>query len=413
MDYMKNFFETQAKIYENFQDNFSNLFQQKKQNPMEDFLEMQRNFLTQNPMEFYQKLMENPGFSTDAYKNFLDMQKFYMDNFQKYSDFYKPFQDQNFMPFDFKNMQDAFNQYQNFYSNYDLSKMMNPQMSQVMTRIFDANKFYLELYDFWNKMNQDFLDSVEVDSEKLKKFLEENANKTYEIMSSVLPQELKVFFGGTKQVMEQYFETSASFFGPWKNEFNQLKDLFFKGHMENDPEKLTDFFKLWKEQYDQTFGRLLASPALGISREQVEQQNKMIDTMIKVTIKSAEFASNLNTAQNDAFQKILQEYLTMAKEGAELKTFEEFFAFYTKNMDKNLEEYFATPEFAGLLAQFGEAFMDLKIEYNKLIELALADTPLVTVGKIDSMIEKIYKLQKEVKALKKEVDQLKAEKAEK
>lgn len=413
MDYMKNFFEMQTKIYENFQDNLGSFFQAKEKTPMEELLEMQKNFMTQNPMEFYQKLMENPGFSAEGYKNFLDMQKFYMDNFQKMGDFYKNMQGQNFMPFDFKNMQDAFNQYQNFYSSFDLSKMMDPQMSQVMSRIFDANKFYLELYDFWNKMNEDFLESVEIDSDKFKSFLEENANKSFDMMNSVLPPELSVFFGGTREVMQQYLDTTANFFSPWKNEFNQLKDLFFKGAMENDPEKLAEFFKLWKKQYDESFGKVLTSPALGISREQVEQQNKMIDTMIQVSIKSAEFSANLNSAQNDAFQKIMAEYVETAKEGSELKTFDEFFAFFNKSMDKNLEEYFATPEFAKLLAQFGEAFMDLKIEYNKLVELALADTPLVTVGKIDSMIKKIYLLQKEVKDLKAQVEELKKEKTEK
>lgn len=422
MDYMKNFFETQQKMYETFQDNFNAMLEKKGGNPFqknfENFMEMQKQMMggfssTENPFAMYQKMFETPGFSPEAYKSFLDMQKLYVDGVQKFNDFFnKGFESYDFMPYNFKNVQDAFDKYQSFYSNYDFTKFMDPQMSEVMSKIYGANKFYLQMYEFWNTLTEDFVKSVDMDSDKLMAFLEKNADVTYELMTSAFPGELKVFFGGAKEILEKYFNTLTNFYSPWKNELGALKDLFFHGTIENDPKKISEFFEVWRAQYDQTFGKIFNSPALGISRTQIEQQNKMIDSIINVFIKSAEFSANLNTAQNNAFKNIMTEYVQLAKEGLELKTFEEFYAFYAKKMDQNLVEYFGSEEFSKLLAQFGEAFMDLKTEYNKLVELYLADTPLVTVGKVDSMIKNIYDLKKEVKALKKEVEELKAVKKE-
>lgn len=420
MNYMKDFFDTQMKMYEDFQKNMTQFVGTKKEgeNPMNSFFDMQKQWMETmntmntgaNPFEAYQKMMENPGFNMDAYKNFIDMQKMYFDNFEKIKEFYpKNMGAFDFSTFDFKNMNEAFNKYQEMFSGYDLNKYLEPQMSGMMDKIYNANKFYLQMYDFWNKINEDFSQTYEADIEKFNQYINSSADTTFKTLMDTLPEEMRVYFSEPRELVVKYLDSISNFYTPWKGEVDHLKDLFIHGTLDNDPEKLSEFFKLWKEKFDETFGKVITSPSFGQNRNVVEQQNKAFDTFIDMFIIASEFSAKLNAVQSDAFKNIIKEYMEITKESTELKTFEEFFNFWSKKMDDRLVSYFSTEEFSKLLTQFGAAAMDFKMETNRLVEQQLSDTPIVTVGQLDSMIKNIYDLKKEIKALKKEVEALKKE----
>ena len=211
--------------------------------------------------------------------------------------------------------------------------------------------------------------------------------------------------------MTKYLDTVSNFYAPWKGEIDNLRDLFIYGTLDNDPEKLSNFFKLWKEKYHETFGKIITAPSFGQNRNIAEQRSKAIDRFIDMFIVASEFSAKLNAVQSEAFKNIINEYTEIAKDTQEIKSFEEFYQYWSQKMDDRLVAYFSTEEFSKLLAQFGTAAMDFKMESNRLIEQQLLDTPIVTEGQLDSMIKNIYDLKKEVKALKKELEQLKKDAA--
>lgn len=416
MNYMKDFFDAQQKMYENFQKSYAQFTESKgeSKNPMDEFFNTQKKWFESlnteaNPFAAYQKMMENPGFNVEAYKNFLDMQKLYFDNMDKMKEFYpKGLGMYDLSSFDFKNVNEAFNKYQEMFTDFDYSKYFAPQMSGVLEKMFNANKFYIQMYEFWNKLNQDYTGALETDVDKVKEYIQSNASAAFNLLLSSLPEEFRPYLVEPKELVNKYFNTMMDFYSPWKDQLNELKDMFVLGSLESDPEKLTDFFRLWKAKYDETFGKMVNSPSFGISRNIVEQQNKAFERFIDMFVIASEFSTKLNTVQTEAFKNIINEYVELAKEGKELKTFEEFFNFWSKKMDDRLVNYFGSEEFSKMLAQFGEATMDFKIESNKLLEQYLSDTPIVTEGQLDSMIKNVYDLKKEIKALKKEIESLKS-----
>ena len=246
-------------------------------------------------------------------------------------------------------------------------------------------------------------------AEKFNQYINSSADTTFKTLMDTLPEEMRVYFSEPRELVVKYLDSISNFYTPWKGEVDHLKDLFIHGTLDNDPEKLSEFFKLWKEKFDETFGKVITSPSFGQNRNVVEQQNKAFDTFIDMFIIASEFSAKLNAVQSDAFKNIIKEYMEITKESTELKTFEEFFNFWSKKMDDRLVSYFSTEEFSKLLTQFGAAAMDFKMETNRLVEQQLSDTPIVTVGQLDSMIKNIYDLKKEIKALKKEVEALKKE----
>lgn len=427
MDYSKEFFDAQKNMFDNFQKMYTPMwFGDKKSDTyseqVKNFFDMQQKFMQNlntdfNPFTMYQKMMEIPGFDSESFKTFLDMQKQYFENLQKASEFYTkgfgentfaPFNFQN-MPFNFQNMNEAFDKYKDFYSQYDFSKIFDPKMNEIIDKMFNANKFYLYMYDFWNKLNDEFSDVTEENYEKFQDFVNKNMDLTYNMVLSCVPNELKMYFEQPKELIEKYFDTLTRFYSPWKDELSNLRDLLVEGTLENDPEKVADFFKLWKKQYDETFGKILNSPALGVNRNTIEQQNKSFDRFIDLLIIGSEFTTRLSTVQNNAFRNIMKDYAEITKESLESKSFEEFFDFWSEKMDKYMIDYFGSPEFSKMLGQLEITAMDFRLESNKLVEDFLSDTPLVTKNNLDGISKNIYNLKKEVKALKKEIEELKAQ----
>lgn len=419
MDYMKDWMEAQKKMAEEFQKGYAQFMNQQAEakNPMSELLDMQKKLMdalstNPNPFEAYQKVMENPAFNMDAYKSFVDMQKAYFDSFEKMKAFYpKNMKAFDFSAFDAKNVNEAFKKYQDAFQSYDLGKFFDPQMKGLLDKMSNANAFYLQMYDFWNKINRDLTSTFAEDTAKLEEYIKNTADSSFDMLLSAMPDEFKPYLSEPRELAAKYFDSISNFYAPWKGEIDNLRDLFVYGVLDSDPEKLTDFFQIWKERYNETFGKIVNSPTFGLSRNMQEQQNKAMDRFIDMFIVASEFTAKINAVQSDAFKNIIEEYMAMVNEGKEIKSFEEFFGFWSKKMDDKLVSYFGTEEFTKLLAEFGSAAMDFKLESNRLLEQYLSDSPIVTEGQLDSMIKSLYEVKKELKAVKKELEALKAQQA--
>ena len=60
-------------------------------------------------------------------------------------------------------------------------------------------------------------------------------------------------------------------------------------------------------------------------------------------------------------------------------------------------------EFSKLIAKTADSAMIFKIEYNKLVEKALADLPIVTISQVDNVYKKVYDIRRELRNLQKEI----------
>ncbi len=419
MNYMESLFKMQNDMYENLKDMYSfnkdNSKEDQEKIGMEDFFDMQKKFFDYwggqtNPFNIYDNNMKTAYFNTDNFKNIARMQKEYFD---KFNDFYKNYSVGDMKTFyDFNSYNEIFNKYKEFYLGYDFNQIFDYNIMETLDKMYDVNKFYLEMYEFWNKLNDNFSDTMNFDKEKFNEFIEANGNMSYNMLVELLPEQFKLYLEEPKKIFDKYLSNMTGFYKPWSSDFNKMKELYVEGILGNDIEKITSFFKLWKDNYDETFGKLINSPALGSNKNISEQQNKAFDRFIDMFTISSEFSSKLMFIQKVAFKKITEQYANLSKEGMEAKTFEEFYNFWSREMDKYLVDYFGSEEFSKILGELGKSVMEFRIENNKLMESYLSETPLVTKGELDSMIKNVYDLKKEVKNLKKEIEVLKSEKSD-
>lgn len=418
-DFIKAMLETQKNMMNSWQDMYKNI-SASTENPyskaMGDFFDMQKKYMdvfsgqkTGDITKLFADYFKNPSFDPKAFEYFVDMQKNYMDQMTKYMEMMGV---ANQMPFPFVDInkwagesQESINQYfekwREYYNPLEMGKAFTPAVKDLIEKMMQANTYYLNVYKFWKELENLQINPV---AEEMKKYTSDLIKK-YDVMFKdmvlpMLPQEFQSFAKDPLELFKTYVKTGSDFYAPWTENAKQLRDLFIEGVLA-DKTKLGEFFELWRSQFDKTFGAIILSPSFGLNKELIEQQSRAFDTFIDMVLLSADFTSRIFAVQNENLDEMVQKYLEMTEKGIQPKTFNEFYTYWSNELEKVFDSYFATPEYSKLLGQLSTAAMEYKIEVQKLIERYLADTPIVTRSEINSLYKTIYELKKELKAMKK------------
>ena len=287
------------------------------------------------------------------------------------------------------------------FNPMDFSKKFGLEESKVFEKMLNANKFYLSMYNFYDDLKNHYVSPALNEMEKLTQESIENFDNMFrESMLPLLPNELRPMFENPYNLTKTVVEVTSNFYEPWKESLPELSESLLKAPLSK--EELTNFVNIWRENYNQTIGALLNTPAAGINREYIEQQRKAVDAAADMLLTSVEFMGQISNVTGLQGKLSMEEWLKELQESAEPKTFKEFYDYWTKKIEDELVKFFYTDEYAQLLGRIVEASARYKVESNKLAERYFADTVLVTKGQIDSLYETVYKLKKELRALKKE-----------
>lgn len=293
----------------------------------------------------------------------------------------------------------------------DLDKFMAPFTREVFEKMQNSQKLYLACYEQWQRFNNEVIKPGTSDYKKNLDSLIEQFNKMFmDNLIPLLPKEFQSLIFDSQSYINTYFKSLENFIGPWAYAYQNIADIAIEGIFE-DPMKLSDTLKQWKSAYDQTFGVLVKSPVVGSSREILEQNNKAIDAMIEMLVSISEFITMTSSVGYKHSKEVFSEYAESIENGEKPKTFKEFYDMWSKHVEDAIEEYFYTDEFSKLIAKTSDSAMVFKIEYDKVIEKALAGLPIVTISDVDSVYEKVYELRREIRELQKELEELKAQQA--
>lgn len=293
------------------------------------------------------------------------------------------------------------------YNPLEAGSMMTKNASDVYEKMMDSNMFYLNLYSFWENMTKEFIDPKSNEfKQEIEKMMNNYDTVIMEQFMPLMPQELQGLFMNPYNYIKNITSSYGQFMGPWADISKGMADTFAEA-MLKDPSKLSDALKLWKEGYDETFGALMQSPAFGYSREDIRQNNKMINSLINFLVTSSDFFTNVSGVVNENSKKAIESYFEVLEEGIEPKTFNEFYEFWSTKVESALNEYFYTDEFSELIALTVDSIMEFKMDSDKFMEKLLENIPVVTNSEIDNVYKNVYTLKKEVRALRKELKELK------
>lgn len=338
------------------------------------------------------------------FMDFKDLMSFQQKMFEDWQNMFSYMNPQNFAK---QNTYDIWKSMMDVYSPFEVSKYMPDFNLEVFEKMMNSQKLYLGAYESFKNFNENIIKPG-------KKIYKENIDQMADQFNKIfvnnliplMPKEIQGIMVDSKSYIDTYFKSLENVLGPWTSAYENIADIAMESIFD-DPMKLSDTLREWKKAYDQTFGILVKSPVVGLSREMLEQNNKAIDAMIEMLVSVSEFITKSSSVGYKHSKNAFKEYAESLDKGESPKTFKEFYDMWTKHVEDAIETYFYTDEFSNLIAKTADSAMVFKIEYDKLIEKALKDFPIVTMSQVDNIYKKVYDLRRELRDLKKEMEEMK------
>ncbi len=308
-------------------------------------------------------------------------------------------------------MQGFFNPKEYFENMTEMSKKFykayTGEPKQLFAKLQESQKAYQNVYKAWLKLNEEnFKPSVEFAN---KIYEEWNAQFSEQMKSnylSYLPESMKTMVEESVSLMESYRQAAEKLWAPWF----ENKDEFFENFMTNttyDPHAYLEFLKVWKENYKDTFSKLINIPTMGFNREFLDKQSDNFDKFIQFSTLISEVLAHIYKIGQDTMKKVIADYIELYNEGKSPRSFDDFYRFWAKEIGDALDTLYFSPDFSKLVGHTLKAMTELKKESDKLWEKYLEYLPIPKNSDMNSLYKSVYDLRKEVQALRKEVQALK------
>lgn len=304
-----------------------------------------------------------------------------------------------------------------------MSKIIENYFENNKTMLDFWNKFFEDPQNIWSKMNEgvkayqgiyklwnQVTEQTALDSKTALKIYNEWQDQYSDYMKNSyipnLPEYMRDLAAKFTDMAGTYRGAVNTFWKPWIETEAEMKEKLFSSLL-NDPQAYLDFLHIIQKNYDESFSKLMTNPMFGKDRESLELQRKSIDKYIKFSIALNEFNTRIYQIYLDATKQVMDDYVKMYAEGTQPKTFEEFYKYWTSQVNNAYDKIFFSDDFSKLVGHTVEAMTKFKKESDKVVEDYLRYVPVPKQSEMDSLYKNVYELKKEVRTLKADINSLK------
>lgn len=269
-----------------------------------------------------------------------------------------------------------------------------------------AQELMLRFTDFNTRMWQAVAPKIEAGEdweEALKETIEETSQVWLQTPANIAG--IAEDMGGLWQLYVRQWE---QFGQPWEALLQRTPELYAKAAT-GDRAALQAFGEDYRDAYQRTLGRLVASPNLGIARDYYRKLQEGFDAWVTWQIAYAEYFAVLSEIWDTAFEKFTQNLLEMAEADEKITNLRELILLWTRGAEQVFTDTFRSEDYVLAQGKMLNATMEYRIHEREIIEEFLKYYDLPTRTELDEAHRRIYELRKEIKSLKKSVAELSAD----
>lgn len=172
-------------------------------------------------------------------------------------------------------------------------------------------------------------------------------------------------------------------------------------------ESTQEFFDMWKNSYQSTFGKLTQVPAFGPIREKQEKIMKGFPIYVNLYNTWVESNINFQTVFTEAMRKTYEKMITETKGKITTTEYKDFYKAWLETYSETLKEFMRSGHFASDMGKLMTNFMDYQ-KYNKemIEENILKPGNIPTKTEIDEINKDLYTLRKTLKDLDKKTNEI-------
>lgn len=256
--------------------------------------------------------------------------------------------------------------------------------------------------DFWQSMAMNNTSPEE---------WQQNFQRVAEQWREQLAQPLDLF-KSTENVAELwnlYLQETQKFSQPWFKFWSQAN-----GAGSGTPE-LVELGNLYWDAWEQTWGRLLGAPNMGLTREFTEKLDRAFMIWVNNQRVSQEYLSLVGNTWIKAIEALMQKLVEMSTAGQTLENQKAFVDLWVEVADAQFIELFHSDAYAAVQGQLVNSSMEMRRQQRELMEVWLRANDLPTRSDVDEAHHQLYTLRKELKGMKtlrSQIDELQALRAE-
>ncbi len=172
-------------------------------------------------------------------------------------------------------------------------------------------------------------------------------------------------------------------------------------------ESTQDFFDLWMNSYQSTFGKLTQLPTFGPIREKQEKMMKGFPIYVNLYNTWIESNINFQTVFTEAMKKTYEKMVTETKGEITKEKYKDFYKIWLETYSETLKEFMKSGHFTSDMGKLMAHFMDYQ-KYNKemIEENFLKPGNLPTKTEIDEINKELYALRKMLKDVDKKNNEI-------
>ena len=222
------------------------------------------------------------------------------------------------------------------------------------------------------------------------------------------PQEMQKAFEDTDELWRLYCEQWKGLVQPWAMSLRQAPWNFGQASAGNGS-ALMELQKLYWDTYESTFGRMLASPTLGLTREMHEDILKGFDAWLDYRRASFEYHVSLSETWTHAFEEFMRRLVTLAEKGEAAPSVKTLLQLWSETVDQVFTDVFRSDEYIRMQGRLVNTATAYRLREREIVDACLKASHLASRSELDEAYRRIYDLRKDVKELKKSLQGMKRE----
>jgi hypothetical protein len=168
-----------------------------------------------------------------------------------------------------------------------------------------------------------------------------------------------------------------------------------------------EFFDMWMNNYQSTFGKLTHVPAFGPIREKQEKIMKGFPVYVNLYNTWVESNINFQTVFTEAMRKTYEKMITETKGEITTEKYKDFYKIWLDTYSETLKEFMKSGHFTSDMGKLMTHFMDYqKYSRDMVEENILKPGNLPTKTDIDEINKDLYTLRKALKDLDKKTNEI-------
>jgi class III poly(R)-hydroxyalkanoic acid synthase PhaE subunit len=167
------------------------------------------------------------------------------------------------------------------------------------------------------------------------------------------------------------------------------------------PSEMIELANLYWQAYDQTFGMMVNTPGVGLTRELTNKISQGFESWKTLTQAMDDYQYLILDAWSGVMEQVLRDMMKRAEQGQPVESIRDLVKMWTGAADKSFAQVATSEKYAEVQGRFLSSYMDYRIKEQQIVEEFLRYSYVPTRSEMDEAHRNVYELRKEVKALKK------------